>query len=75
MFLIENVIHFARAVPCAARKLERIKQRKGYNTAKVACAREMLKIVYHVLKEQRPFYSEHAEGFNRTHAVPALQGV
>lgn len=73
--LVENVIHFAKALPAAKRKLERVKQRKGYNTAKVACAREMLKIVYHVLKEQRPFYSGHVGEFDRTHAVPALQGV
>ncbi|MEK6766344.1 MAG: hypothetical protein AABY49_09005 [Planctomycetota bacterium] len=37
-------------------KYEILKQRKGHNTAKVALAREMLKIIYHVLKEQRPFY-------------------
>ncbi len=73
--LIENVIHFVKAMPNVARKLERVKQRKGYNTAKVACAREMLKIIYHVLKEKRPFYLEYVKKINRTHAVTALQGV
>jgi transposase len=48
--LIETVIHFIKAMPNIAKKHERIKQRKGYNTAKVASARDMLKVVYHVLK-------------------------
>jgi transposase len=54
--LIENVIHFIRALPHIANKHQRIKRRKGYNTAKVASARDMLKAVYVVLKEQRPFF-------------------
>jgi len=54
--LIENAIHFIKAMPNIAKKHERIKQRKGYNTAKVASARDMLKVVYHVLKERRPFF-------------------
>ncbi|MCK5788788.1 MAG: IS110 family transposase [Chlamydiia bacterium] len=73
--LIENVLHFIKAMPGVARKLERIKQRKCYNTAKVACAREMLKVIYHVLKEQRPFIIDCEKESDRTHAVPALQGV
>lgn len=73
--LVEIVINFIKAMPNIREKHEQIKQRKGYNTAKVASARKMLKIIYHVLKEQRPFYSVNADKINRTHAVPALSGV
>jgi len=73
--LIENVIHFIKAMPKIAAKHDRIKQRKGYNTAKVASARDMLKVVYHVLKEQRPFFTEKTDKIYRTHAIPALSGV
>jgi transposase len=54
--LLENVYHFISAIPKMQEKYAILKQRKGHNTAKVALAREMLKIIYHVLKEQRPFY-------------------
>jgi len=73
--LIENVIHFIKAMPNIANKHDRIKQRKGYNTAKVASARDMLKVVYHVLKEKRPFFKEKTDKINWTHAIPALSGV
>ncbi|MFH1768673.1 MAG: IS110 family transposase [Candidatus Omnitrophota bacterium] len=53
--LIETAIHFIHAMPRVAKKHERIKKRKGFNTAKVATARDMLKAVYCVLKEKRPF--------------------
>ena len=62
-------------MPNIAKKHEQIKNRKGYNTAKVASARDMLKVVYHVLKEQRPFFKEDKGKINWTHAVPALSGV
>ncbi len=54
--LLENVFHFIKAIPKIEEKYLELKQRKGHNTAKVALAREMLKIIYHVLKEHRPFY-------------------
>ena len=54
--LLENVFQFIRALPKSKEKFERIERRKGYNTAKVALARDMLKIIYHVLKERRAFY-------------------
>lgn len=72
--LIETAIHFIHAMPNIAKKHERIKNRKGYNTAKVSTARDMLKAVYHVLKEKRPFYVN-KNNFIRTHAAPALSGV
>lgn len=54
--LIENAIHFIHKLPYIAQKHEQIKKRKGYNTAKVSSARDMLKAVYVVLKEKRPFF-------------------
>ena len=72
--LIENSIHFVHAMPNMAKKHERIKKRKGYNTAKVASARDMLKAVYHVLKEKRPFFINNSS-LIRTHAASALCGV
>ncbi|MCK4917727.1 MAG: IS110 family transposase [Candidatus Omnitrophica bacterium] len=72
--LIETAIHFIHAMPEIAKKHERIKNRKGYNTAKVATARDMLKAVYHVLKEHRPFFIK-KNNFIRTHAAPALSRV
>jgi transposase len=59
--LIETAIHFIHAMPRIAEKHERIKNRKGYNTAKVATARDMLKAVYHVLKDKRPFFIDKSD--------------
>lgn len=72
--LIENAIHFIHALPQVAHKHKQIKKRKGYNTAKVASARDMLKDVYHVLKEKGPFFIKTNNSI-RTHAAPALCGV
>ncbi|MDP8290255.1 MAG: IS110 family transposase [Candidatus Susulua stagnicola] len=72
--LLENSIHFIHAMPSIAKKHERIKQRKSYNTAKVACARDMLKAVYHVLKDKRKFFIKKNDVI-RTHAISALSGV
>jgi transposase len=54
--LLENVYKFIKAIPGKCEKFERIKKLKNHNTAKVVLARDFLKIIYHVLKEQRPFY-------------------
>ncbi len=54
--LLENVYHFIKADGDRATKFEAIEKRKGHNTAKVALARDFLKIVYRVLKERRPYY-------------------
>lgn len=54
--LLENVYHFVRSSEKALEKFRSIERRKGYNTAKVVLARDMLKIIYHVLKERRPYY-------------------
>jgi transposase len=59
--LIETVFHFIRASPERQVRYEKLKDRKGTNTAKVMMARQMLKIIYHVLKEQRPYYPDESE--------------
>jgi Transposase and inactivated derivatives len=69
--LIEVVYHFIKALPEKSLRYESIASRKGVNTAKVALAREMLKIIYHVLKEKRPFYQNAV----RSEVSPALSGV
>lgn len=73
--LLENVYHFIKAIPEIQEKYEMLKQRKGHNTAKVALAREMLKIIYHVLKEQRPFYFNNKNYQIQSVAAPALSRV
>ncbi|MHA1942054.1 MAG: IS110 family RNA-guided transposase [Candidatus Hodarchaeales archaeon] len=73
--LIENVFHFIKAIPRIEKKYIELKKRKGHNTAKVASAREMLKIIYHVLKEQRPFYFDKKEHKIQSVAATALCGV
>ena len=58
---------------------EELKTRKGANTAKVIMARQMLKVIYHVLKEQRPYYSDdnavRQENQIQSVAAAALHGV
>jgi len=56
--LLETVFHFIKATPERQARYEELKGRKGANTAKVIMARQYLKIIYHVLKEQRPYYRE-----------------
>jgi len=56
--LLENAWQTMRKIPRLERKYAAIKRRKGSNTAKVAVARDILKIIYHILKEKRPFYPE-----------------
>ncbi|MBZ0165250.1 MAG: IS110 family transposase [Candidatus Omnitrophica bacterium] len=54
--LLENVFKFAQGIPKANEKFQRLRKIKNHNTAKVILARDFLRIVYCVLKEQRPFY-------------------
>jgi len=54
--LLENVYTYLKYLPDKKEKYESIKKRKNTNTARVSLARDMLKMVYFVLKEQRPFY-------------------
>lgn len=77
--LLENVFHFVRGSELAQKKFQRIEKKKGYNTAKVALARDMLRIIYHVLKERRPYYSSgvnnKGEDKIQSMAAAALLGV
>jgi transposase len=54
--LIEIVIHYLKAVPASRIKYDEMAKRKGHNTAKIAIARDILKVVYSVLKEKREYY-------------------
>ena len=54
--ILENVYKFIKALPDKEEKFERIKKIKNHNVAKVILARDFLKIIYQVLKQQRPFY-------------------
>lgn len=56
--LLEDVYQFIKHNPKKEAKFIKIKQRKGHNTAKVALARDLLKMVYHILKDKRPYYPE-----------------
>ena len=73
--LLENVYHFIKAIPKANERYLELKQRKGHNTAKVVLAREFLKIIYHVLKEQRAFCFSRKEYKVQSVASTALCGV
>lgn len=70
--LLENVYHYIRGIPQKRLRYEEVKQRKGHNTAKVVLARDMLKIIYHVLKEKRTFYYDKEI---QSVATSALYGV
>lgn len=56
--MLETVFHFIKARAERTERYEQFKCRKGANTAKVIMARHMLKMIYHVLKERRPYYSD-----------------
>lgn len=71
--LLETVWHFIRSSSKWSRLYETIEKRKGFGTAKVVMARHMLKVIYHVLKERRPFYQERSN--IRSAVTPALSCV
>ncbi len=52
-------------------KFEKLKERKGFIKAKVVLARDLLKIIYRVLKTKKPYYQENI----RTMAPYAVCGV
>ena len=72
--LLENVYHYIKSTPEKLCKFEIAKKRKGHNTAKVIFARDMLKIIYYILKEHRPFYLYKSSQIQPV-AAPALCGV
>jgi len=55
--LIEGSHHFSKSSPDRTAKYEAIAKRKAPNVARVALARDLLKIVYRVLKDKRPYYT------------------
>jgi transposase len=69
--LIENAYHFVKADASRFNKFEALKKRKGHNIAKVIFAREFLKVIYHILKEQRPYFKTKIQSV----AATALIGV
>lgn len=79
--LLEIVFHFIKASPERKSRYDYLKERKGSNSAKIIMARQMLKIIYHILKEKRPYYEDMQLGRERNNvefqsaAVVALQGV
>jgi transposase len=71
--LLETVFHYIKASAQRQVRYEYLKRRKCANTAKVIFARQMLKIIYHILKEQRPYYTDTSS--IQSVAAPALGGV
>lgn len=64
--LLEVVYHYIKADPVRLQRFDSLKRRKCHNTAKVAMARDLLKVIYHVLKEKRPYYiKESKSGLRR----------
>ncbi len=55
--LLEVVPHFIKADTERKEKYECLAKRKNRNTAKVIMARDLLRIIYCVLKEKRPYYA------------------
>ena len=53
--LVETVIHYTQACPWAQAKYRRLKRAKGWKTARLAVARHVAAVVYHVLKERRAY--------------------
>jgi hypothetical protein len=56
--LLEVVYAFIKASAIRKKQYEALKQRKGSNSAKVIFARQMLKVIYHILKEKRVYISD-----------------
>ena len=69
--ILEVAPHFIKADPERQEKYERLAKRKNRNTAKVILARDLLRIIYCVLKEKRRYY---ANNFRPVAGV-ALSGV
>lgn len=72
--LLEVAYHFIKSDRRRELKHQLLTKRKGFNTAKVILARDMLKVIYHVLKERRSYYRE-GDFKIRSEAAPALVGA
>lgn len=49
---------------------QEVKSRNNSSAARVACARKLLTVVYHVLKERRPYYTVDQQP--ATHCIPSI---
>lgn len=58
--LIEAAPHYAASRPEAKALYDRLKRAKGWKTARIAVARRLAIIVYHVLRERRPYLTPEA---------------
>lgn len=56
--LVEDVIPFVCANSGRKSEFDKVSQQKGFATAKIIFARKLLKLIYCVLKEQRPYYKD-----------------
>lgn len=56
--LVELSHHFAGSSSRLKHRYDKITKTHGKNTARVAVARDMLKIIYYMLRDNRPFRSE-----------------
>jgi transposase len=52
---VETVIHYIKVCRWAQAKYERLKRAKGWKTARLAVARHVATVVYHLLKERRGY--------------------
>lgn len=77
--IIEVSMHFIKASKERFESYQFLKKRKGANTAKITFARKMLKVIYHILKEKRPYYLDSTRAKKKTKiqsvAAVALSGV
>ncbi len=69
--LLEIVPHYVRASEEKKARFDEIVKRKSYNTAKVVLARDLLKVIYNVLRDKREYYRNTI----RSTAGVALHGV
>ncbi len=56
--LVEQSHHFIKGAERLENLFWRVSKNHGRNTARVAVAREMLKVIYYMLRDNRPFYRE-----------------
>lgn len=60
--LIQAVIPAMRKDPALRREYQTVKARSNASAARIVIARKLARVIYHVLKEQRPYYTESSRG-------------
>jgi len=73
--LLETVFHFIKSTEENKNRYDELTIRIGANSAKVVMARQMLKIIYHVLKEQRPYYKNKIEQKKKNKKIQSVATV